>query len=99
MEALRDRGSLFRDPLGLPGPPRRKPVVFRAMVLCAARRVSVILCLEMRPAVREFLYKERRWWLPLRSIGWAYAYSVIVFAFLVCVLLTQILIYDVFSLW
>lgn len=38
--------------------------------------------------VYAFLYKPRRWWLPLRVVGWTYAYAIVAFAVLVCVLLT-----------
>lgn len=39
-------------------------------------------------ALVRFLFKPRRWWLPLRLVGWGYAYFIVGFVFVVCVLLT-----------
>jgi uncharacterized membrane protein len=41
-----------------------------------------------RAVIRQFLYKERRWWLPLRILGWAYAYWIIAACSVIAVLIT-----------
>jgi hypothetical protein len=51
--------------------------------------VSWIATLDAKARVYQFLFRSRRWWLPLRLVGWGYAYFIVGFVALVCLLLTM----------